>query len=92
MKANGGSGMDEVDKASGEAGLLEARQRHVDLAGVQRLRQRAERELEAAAELVAVRRLRGQQREKDLSHDAELIALQRLARRGARGISYLHGR
>jgi hypothetical protein len=39
------------------------------VAGVERLRERAERKLEAGAQLVAVRGLLGQQREQDLLYD-----------------------
>jgi hypothetical protein len=57
-----------------EAGLFEPIEREVHLAGVQRLRQRAERELKPRAQLLAVRRLRGQQREQDLLDHPQLLA------------------
>ena len=60
-----------------EPSLVEPRERHVDLAGVERLRQRAERELQARAELVAVRRVLGEQRQQDLLDDPQLIAVRR---------------
>ena len=68
-----------------QAGLLEPSQRHVHLARVHRLRQRAERELKPGAQLIAVRGLLGQQREQDLLHDPQLIAARRLLDRHANG-------
>ena len=57
-----------------QPGLLQPGQRHVDLARVHRLAERAERELEPRAQLVAVRRLLGQHRQHDFLHDAQLVA------------------
>ena len=57
-----------------EARFFEPAQRHVDLARVQRLGQRAERKLQPRPQLIAVGGLLGEQREQDLLHDAQLIA------------------
>ena len=61
-----------------QAGLLEPAERHVHLAVVQRLGERAEGEREPGAQLVAVRGLPGEQGQQDLAHDAQLITVQRL--------------
>src|SRR4051794_4187781 len=71
-----------------QATAFEASQRYVYLAGVQRLRKRTEGELKSRTQLIAVRRLLGQQREQYLLYDPQLVAVRRLFDRYAWGVRH----
>src|SRR4051812_22736094 len=57
-----------------EPRAFQTRERHVDLTGVEGVGERAERELQACAQLVTVRGLVREEREQHLLDDAQLVA------------------